>query len=93
MPHTVTRFETTPNPRAMKCLLSPAPAPVGSGLRSYSEVSAARAAEDELACVLLEIDGVERVMVLQDFVTVTRREDAKWSALKPALKRALGTLA
>ncbi|MEM1422850.1 MAG: NifU N-terminal domain-containing protein [Planctomycetota bacterium] len=88
----MTRFEETPNPRAIKCLLDPAPSPIGAGMRSYADAAQARDAEDELATALFGIDGVERVMVLNDFATVTRAEAAKWSAIKPAIKKTLGAI-
>ena len=93
MPHSVTSFETTPNPRALKCVLAPPPAPIGAGMRSYASAADSAAAGDELARALFAIEGVERVMVLNDFVTVTRSENTKWSSIKPAIKKTLGALA
>ncbi len=93
MPYSVSSFESTPNPRAIKCVVTPPPGNGTAARRSYASLDEAERAEDGLAIALFGIAGVERVMVLADFVTVTRAENAKWAKLKPAIKKMLGGLA
>lgn len=76
------QIEQTPNPDALRLLpgislLNGAPVEIGPG---------DAAAKAPLAAALLGIDGVDRIMIGANFVTVVRRSaDISWSALKPQL--------
>lgn len=79
------RFETTPNPNAIKCVLA---VPRAGGI-----VSAGRAEEaggDVQALALLAIPGVTRVLMHTAFVTVSKEPGADWGAIKRGVKQVLG---
>ncbi len=79
-------FQSTPNPDALK-FLPPARLTLGDVLALDRGVNP----QPPLAEALFQIEGVLRVMIGPDFVTVTRRPDAeRWTALKPEI---LATLA
>lgn len=81
------RFETTPNPDALKCLVAPTgPAPAGA-LRSYRAPEQAQG--DDLARRLFEIEGVAGVLITPAFVTVNRVPGAPWAPIKAGLRRVL----
>lgn len=69
--------EGTPNPHAAKFTLSRA-LPV-EGSRSYFDADAA--AGDSLAEGLFEIEGVRALLMVDNFITVTKREEAAWDEL------------
>lgn len=79
------RFETTPNPNALKCVLdTPRAGPI---------VSAGKAEEaggDELAIALLATPGITRVLLHTAFVTVSKDPAADWTPIKRAVKKVLG---
>jgi Fe-S cluster biogenesis protein NfuA len=81
-------FEQTPNPDALR---------VQSGQRFTSGASLdfdrMSTELSPLARVLLAIDGVERVMIARDFVTVVRSNaTVAWDALRPQIALALTDL-
>lgn len=71
------QVEGTPNPHAAKFSLSRS-LPV-EGSRSYFDPSDAEG--DALAEELFGLDGVEALLVVEDFITVTKAEDAAWEDL------------
>src|SRR5215813_8518736 len=73
--------EETPNPATLKFL--PGRAVVESG--SVDFASADIAARSPLADRLFKVEGVERVFLGQDFVTITKSDRKDWAVLKPAL--------
>jgi hypothetical protein len=79
------RFESTPNPNALKCVLDvPRTGPI---------VSAGKAEEaggDALAVALLGIPGITRVLLHTAFVTVSKEPAADWAPIKRAVKKVLG---
>ncbi len=77
--------ESTPNPRTLKFL--PGRDVLGSGSRDFSDADAALASP--LAHALFEIDGVERVYLGSDFLTVTKAEAIEWPHLKPHVLAAI----
>ncbi len=91
----VDRYEETPNPNAIKCVLSgalpPAPA-IERAMRSYAGVDAARAAGDDLAAALLSIPGVTGVLLTPGWITVSKAPSATWARVKPAVASALARL-
>lgn len=84
MPYRITSFESTPNPNALKCLVEPSPASVP---RSYFKPE--QAAGDPLAEALFAIEGVTNVLIHTTFITVCKRPDARWPAIKKGVERAL----
>lgn len=77
--------EGTPNPATLKFL--PGREVMGHGTADFAGLEAA--ARSPLASVLFTLDGVSRVFLGADFITVTKTADADWQALKP---RVLGTI-
>ena len=105
----IAKFEQTPNPDALKCVLAPrsdTPGPNGGAegdqpshpaqpvaplarLRSYRSLD--EASGDPLARAILTIPGIAGVLILDDFITITRAPGTPWPPLKRALEAALGT--
>ncbi len=71
------QVQGTPNPHAAKFTLSRT-LPV-EGSRSYFAPSDAEG--DDLAEGLFEVEGVKALLVVEDFITVTKSEDAEWEDL------------
>ncbi len=47
------------------------------------------ASEDALASRLFAIDGVESILIAEDFVTVTKSGSAVWEDLVPRIENAI----
>ena len=80
-------IQGTPNPHAAKFVLD-RPVP-GEGSRSYFDADAA--AGDPLASRLFEIDGVRALLLVDNFVTVTKTESADWDSLVQDVQEAIRT--
>lgn len=78
------RFETTPNPNAIKCVLDTPR--VGD---IVSAGSPGEANGDLLALELLAITGVTRVLLHTEFIAVSKSPDASWLTVKRAIIRVL----
>lgn len=76
----------TPNPDALMFRLEEALVPVGT--YEYSDAATAQT-DSPLAARLLDVSGVELVLVAPRFVTVRKAEDARWPDIVPLIKRAL----
>jgi Fe-S cluster biogenesis protein NfuA len=72
--------EDTPNPRTLKFLPGRDVLGAASG-RDFSNPEAAGASP--LAASLMALDGVDRVYLGPDFITVTKADDVEWPHLKP----------
>jgi hypothetical protein len=83
MRHTITTIETTPNPRARKLIVDPAPGRIVSCLPGQTEIG------DDLARRLMGIEGVETVLIHTGFITVCVSECSTWNNVKGAVVRAL----
>ena len=78
--------ETTHNPEVLKFI--PGRDVLGAGTREFRSVDEARASP--LAEAIFALDGVERVFLGADFLTVTRGEDApSWPQLKAPILAAI----
>lgn len=77
--------ESTPNPRTLKFL--PGRDVLGTGGRDFSEASAAAASP--LALSLFAVEGVERVYLGSDFLTITKADQIEWPHLKPHVLAAI----
>lgn len=84
--------EGTPNPHAAKFVLDRAIP--GEGSRSYFDPESA--ADDPLAARLFEVDGVRALLIVENFITVTKTEALGWPDLldeiEEAILKALHTL-
>ena len=83
----VLEVQPTPNPNALKFILN----------RSISEQStsffdAAAAKDHPVAGRLFEIPGVSSLLLLGDFITVNKRAEAKWPAIKEGVRKVLKVL-
>lgn len=89
---TITAYQDTPNPNALKCVLSaPLGVPEGApAMRSYTALGAA--ARDPAAAAVLGVRGIKGVLISTGWMTVTKDEGASWRAIKPALEACVGTL-
>jgi hypothetical protein len=86
VPLRITRFETTPNPNALRCAVEPAPT---DKPRAYRARSDAAAAGDALALRLFDAGPISSVLIHTTFITAVKTPDAKWPPLKKALKSAI----
>lgn len=77
--------EQTPNPATLKFI--PGRAVLDNG--TFDFPSADSAARSPLARRLFDVDGVSRVFLGSDFVTVTKAADTDWPVLKPAVLGAI----
>lgn len=77
--------EGTPNPNAAKFVLD-REVP-GEGSRSYFDPDSA--ADDPLAARLFEVDGVRALLIVENFVTVTKTADLEWPELVDELEEAI----
>jgi len=73
--------EETPNPATLKFL--PGRAVMSEGTADFARAEGAE--RSPLAQRLFGIEGVRRIFLGSDFVTVTKAEEKDWSLLKPAL--------
>ncbi|MEA3191566.1 MAG: hypothetical protein QOD77_2148 [Thermoplasmata archaeon] len=78
------RFDATPNPNALKVT---APSPFCNGSKI---VSKPEQAVSPLSKALLAVPGVTSLFFLNDFVTISKRPDAEWDQMMPAIQDALG---
>lgn len=84
VPYRVTKFESTPNPNAVKCWLDQ---PISEGPRSF--LNAQMAAADPIAAALFQEAGVTTVLFNGAWVTVNKPADADWQSVKNKVKRVL----
>lgn len=73
--------EETPNPATLKFL--PGRAVMEQGTADFATAEAAL--RSPLAERLFQVDGIARVFLGSDFITVTKSDVKDWSVLKPAL--------
>ncbi len=71
--------ESTPNPATLKFL--PGRDVLGRGGRDFADASAAEASP--LARALMGVNGVTRVYLGADFLTLTKAEGVDWAHIKP----------
>jgi len=77
--------ESTPNPATLKFL--PGCEVMGTGTADFAKASAS--GSSPLAMSLFGLEGVARVFLGADFVTVTKADQAEWQALRPQVLGAL----
>lgn len=84
MSFTITKFESTPNPNAVKCWLD---RPISDRPRSFFNADMAK--EDQIAAALFAQAGITNVLFNGDWLTVNKPPDADWPAVKAKVKRVL----
>ncbi len=73
--------EDTPNPETLKFI--PGNIVLKKGTADFSNVDVAKISP--LASRLFEIDGVSRVFLATDFISVTKDSQLDWNSLKPSI--------
>lgn len=82
----VVRFDTTPNPNAIKCVLD---GPITDAPRSYFKPEEASEAADAVAVALFAVPGITNVLIHSDWISVCKTPDAPWGAIKEGVRAAL----
>ena len=77
--------EQTPNPSTLKFL--PGRDVLASGSAEFA--NEAEAAVSPLAAALLSVDGIARVFLGRDFISVTKQSENDWTELKPLVLGAI----
>ena len=80
----VVRFEPTPNPNAIKCVLDGAPE---VGAKSFR--TAESAVGEPVAARLFAVAGVAGLLFGDGWLTVNKAPEAEWRAVKQGVERAL----
>lgn len=78
--------EETPNPATMKFI--PGRDVLGSGTADFTDAGEA-AIRSPLAESLFAVEGVKRVFLAGDFITVTKSDDRDWYVMKPGVLGAI----
>lgn len=86
MPFEITKIETTPNPRARKLIVDPAP----GSIRSYFKPDDALG--DPMGKALFDIEGVTNVLIHTQFVSVSLDDAGAWKSTLPKLRQTLRTV-
>lgn len=86
MPEPTVSVQGTPNPNAAKFTVD-RPVVEGDESRSYFDPESAE--DDPLARQLFQLDGVESLLIVDNFVTVTKSPSADWDDLVPRVERAI----
>ena len=87
MPYTVARFEPTPNPNALKCILD---RPISDRPRSFRRPADAEG--DPVAARFFAIEGVSGLLLNGGWLTVNKSPEAEWPAVKRAVQQTLAAL-
>lgn len=72
----ISKLEPTPNPNAFKFIVEEE---LSKRSRYFND--AASATDDPLASSLFEVEGIESIFYMDQFVTVTKTEEADWEAV------------
>jgi hypothetical protein len=86
MPEPTVTVQGTPNPNAAKFTVDRTLVEGGSSM-SYFDPESAR--DNALATRLFEIEGVQSLLIAEDFVTVTKADSADWDDLVPEIEAAI----
>ena len=86
MPGPNITVQGTPNPNAAKFTIDRTLVEGGASV-SYFDPDTAR--DDPLARKLFQIDGVDSLLIAEDFVTVTKSPTAAWDDLVPKIENVI----
>ena len=87
MPFKVREIQPTPNPNAVKLVLDRVIAD-----RPMSFLEPAAGAGHPIASRLFAIPGINGLLLLGDFVTVTKRPEARWADVTKSVEQALESI-
>lgn len=82
------QFQPTPNPNSMKFIFPKVLLPVG--MESFN--SKQEAEKSPIARPLFEIDGVEGVFIMKNFISVNKIGGGNWGVIVPQVLNILETL-
>jgi hypothetical protein len=88
MPYTVTKYQSTPNPNALKCFLSGSLSDRPKSFRKPEE-----AAGDATATRIFAVPGVSSLLINGDWMTVNKSAEVEWGGVKRGVERVLAELA
>ena len=77
--------EETPNPNTLK--FNPGVQVLNEGTVEFKDKNSAKISN--LADLIFSIEGIERVFLAKEFVSVTKIDDSKWEILKPLILTAI----
>ena len=78
--------EGTPNPHAAKFVV--AGASLGAESRSY--FGADEVADDDMAARLFEVAGIRALLIVDNFITVTKVDGVEWDDIVDDITRIIG---
>jgi hypothetical protein len=80
--------QATPNPNAIKINANERlfEGPASTSLKSGDET------DHPLAQLLLNIEGVDNIFGINDFVTISKTENVEWEAIMPKVEEAFKTV-
>lgn len=84
------RAEYTPNPNSLKFISSETLYPYANSL-SYLNVKEAQSAGNKLAEKLFSIEGIVKVFIMSNFVTVDKEEHVNWKDIHMEIKNIIKT--
>lgn len=79
------RAEYTPNPNSLKFICSESIYPYSNSL-SYLNIDEAKSIDNKLAQRLFGIDGIRKVFVMKNFVTIDKEEHVNWKDIHLDIK-------
>ncbi|MBC7771670.1 MAG: NifU N-terminal domain-containing protein [Pyrinomonadaceae bacterium] len=88
MPYTVTKYQSTPNPNALKCFLS---GTISDRPKSFRKPEEAEG--DALAAKFFAVSGVTSLLINGDWMTVNKSSEVEWGGVKRGVERVLLDLA
>ncbi|MFI4873669.1 MAG: NifU N-terminal domain-containing protein [Phycisphaerales bacterium JB061] len=80
----VRKYESTPNPDALKCLLD---APISDRPRSF--IGAEQAEGDPIAGPMFAGAKLRAVLINTDWISINKEPGADWKDIKPIVERVL----
>ncbi|MFG0245210.1 MAG: NifU N-terminal domain-containing protein [Phycisphaerales bacterium JB052] len=83
MAYEIKQVDSTPNPRARKLIVEPAP----GSIRSFFKPDDAQG--DPLGEAIFEVEGVTNVLIHTAFISVSIASGQNWKAMLPKLRKAL----
>jgi Scaffold protein Nfu/NifU N terminal len=87
LPYEVREVQPTPNPNALKFVLDRVIAD-----RPTSFLDPASGKDHPIASRLFAIPGVTSLLILGDFVTVSKRPEARWADIKAKVEQTLASV-
>ncbi len=84
------RAEYTPNPNSLKFISSEALYPY-SGSLTYQSEAEAKTAGNSMAARLFSVNGVTKIFIMSNFVTVDKVEDINWKDIHLEIKEIIKT--